>query len=210
MRRGRAPPSRGACEGAGRGTSQADGRGCNTCALQAANGRGAGQGLRCVQAPRVVVGCRLQRAKRGGLQRGSERRQPLQPASQASCRALQRAPHWHVTGTSSVAVAASCHMSRITRQPSHVASKSAFVCVAACAWWRVALKRVSAAAHHNHQPSTPLSLHGGGVRNCSTSYLFYMRFRYRISDAKNHDVPLVKKSTARAERAQEPSLNKRR
>ncbi len=104
--------------GAGRGTSKADGRGCNTCALQAANGRGAGQVLRCVQAPRVVVGCRLQRSKMGRLQAGSERRQPPQPASQASCRVLQRAPHWHVTGTSSFAVAATVtrHMSHVTHR----------------------------------------------------------------------------------------------
>jgi hypothetical protein len=92
-----------------------------SCALQAANGMGAGQKLPCVQAPHVIVGCRLQRAKRGGLQRGGERRQPAACfASQLSSRALQRPPHWHVTGTSSGSLMShvTCNASRASRHPS--------------------------------------------------------------------------------------------
>ena len=130
--------------------------------LRLAAASSARKGADCSTTVKGVSRCSLLR--KPAVVRCSARRAGTSLAQAAS----QRQPH------------VTCHMSRITRQPSPVASKTAFICVAACAWWRVALKRVSAAAHQNYQPSTPLSLHSGGDSHCPPSYLFYMRFRCRI------------------------------
>jgi hypothetical protein len=157
--------------------------------LSSATASSARKGADCSAAAKGASRCSLLR--KPAVVRCSARRTGTSLAQAAS----QRQPH------------VTCHKSRITREPSPVMSKTAFVCVAACAWWRVALKHVSAAAHHNYHTTPPR----GGDGDCSTYYLFSMRFRYRISHVRNHDIPLKEGYMARyrAEQAQRPSLNTR-